>query len=278
MTEKKTAKTKKVAKTSEYKNAVKGKKKGTVVVSQTYVAVMAIIIAVQTLVILVLMMALTTSLNGKGIDSLFGGEQTAQRQDRDIRHGGIIAASPESGNIGEHVRGKKDSKVVFIWYTDMQCPACAQMWPIIEALYAKYSDKVAFVTRYLPLNMHPYARPASIALESADAQGYYYEMMSALFTRRNDWVYVSDEDMLADRFDEIFKEASGGKGDGVKFREGLNREEYGKKVDHDMKLAREDSLTSTPTVFIDGREIDFANASEGASTAFINAIEDALNK
>ena len=56
------------------------------------------------------------------------------REDRPVKYGKVEAS--------DYVEGKTDSQAVFIWYVDMQCPACAQMAPVVQSLYEKYGDRV----------------------------------------------------------------------------------------------------------------------------------------
>ena len=126
-------------------------------------------------IFIVLLMALTMVSNGpKYIVDAETGEVVKVREDKPVKHGAIKA--------NDHIMGKKDSRVVFVWYIDMQCPACAQMLPVVNSLYQKYGDKVAFVTRHLTLKGHDYARPAAIAVEAAAEQGYFWEMITELPT------------------------------------------------------------------------------------------------
>lgn len=52
--------------------------------------------------------------------------------------------------------GDTKSKVVFLEYSDTECPFCAQLNPTIKQLKAEYASKVAFAYRYFPLTqIHP---------------------------------------------------------------------------------------------------------------------------
>src|SRR4051812_16240717 len=80
----------------------------------------------------------------------------------------IQPASSDSGNIGDHVFGNKDAKVVLMEYGDFQCPGCGSAHPTVKALSEKYKDQLAFVFRNFPLtSIHPNARAAAAAVETA---------------------------------------------------------------------------------------------------------------
>src|SRR6478735_792882 len=63
----------------------------------------------------------------------------------------IQPASENSGNIGDHVFGKKDSKVILFEYGDFQCPGCGAAYPTLKAVSEKYEKQLAFVFRNFPL-------------------------------------------------------------------------------------------------------------------------------
>lgn len=258
-------------KTPKFKNSVKGKtdKNGSKF-SRGYFVFSAITMIAELLVIIVLVMALTTVSNGPKYVMNESGRVVKVRQDKPVKNGTIVNT--------DRVVGNRESKVSLIWYVDMQCPACASMAPLINELYYRYGDRVAFATRYLLISGHDYARPATIAVEAARRQGYYWEMLMEMFEQRAEWAYVNSAEMLNERVVKIFEDASDGKGDKDKFRRDLSDESLASAIEADEKMVREDGLNSTPTIIIDGMDIDFAGGEEDTFTMFTNAIEEALAK
>ena len=191
---------------------------------------------------------------------------------------GIASASKDNGYIGDHVRGKRDSQVLVIEYADMQCPGCAQMMPKMEKIYEKYSDKVAFVYRHYSIASHKNARSAAIAVEAAGKQGYYWEMLAEMFERRDDWITIANENSLKSAFVEVFEKATNNKGDVKKFRRALSDSSLGKKVDSDKGLGMEDKVTATPTVIVNGEEVNAAGSLDDWVESIEDAIEDALDE
>ena len=69
--------------------------------------------------------------------ALFGGLiawTTIQKEEnptsvKDYDSAKIIKADDNNGNIGDHVRGNADAKVVVLEYADLQCPGCKQLMP-----------------------------------------------------------------------------------------------------------------------------------------------------
>ena len=175
----------------------------------------------------------------------------------------------------DHVRGKRDSKVLVIEYADPQCPGCATMMPKMDAIYEKYKDKVAFVYRHYPITGHQNAVSAAVAIEAAGKQGYFWEMLSAVFENRSDWIYESGSD-LADAYVDIFENVAGKKGNSEQFRNDLNSVALKNKVNNDKKLGQEDEISATPTVIVNGEQVDFYSGYSDPKTTIIDAIDKAL--
>ena len=175
----------------------------------------------------------------------------------------------------DHVRGKRDSKVLVVEYADPQCPGCATMMPKMDAIYEKYKDKVAFVYRHYPIAGHQNAVSAAVAIEAAGKQGYFWEMLSAVFENRTDWIYESGSD-LSDAYVSIFEDVAGKKGDIDQFKDDLTSSELKAKVNDDKKLGQEDEITATPTVFVNGEMVDFYSGNRDPKDYIIDAIDEAL--
>lgn len=91
-----------------------------------------------------------------------------------------------------NVKGNKDSQIVITEFADLQCPACAQANPAVEQLVEEYKDKVKFVFRHFPLNIHPNAKDAAYAAEAAGAQGKFFEMAHTLYEKQSEWSTLPD--------------------------------------------------------------------------------------
>jgi len=159
------------------------------------------------------------------------------------------AASEKSGNIADHVFGKKDSKVVLVEYGDFQCPACFGAHPNIQALSEKYKDQIAFVFRNFPLTaIHPNALAAAAAAEAAGLQGKYWEMNNSIYNNQDAWKTATASERTA-----IFV--------GFAKELGLNTESFTKdisspsvtkKINFDLALGKKDGVSGTPSFTING--------------------------
>ena len=172
---------------------------------------------------------------------------------------------------GVATKGSTSAKVVLIEYSDFQCPFCAQLAAnTLPEIRAKYVDtgKVLMAFRHVPLNIHPFARPAGAAAECAGKQGKFWEMHDLLFQRQAeldpDGLLARARDLSLDL--ESFGACLGGEGLAI----------VRKHEGHALVLG----VTSTPQLLIgtleqDGRVRIRARLS-GAQPA--SAVEKALNE
>ena len=173
----------------------------------------------------------------------------------------LIGPSEDNGNIGDHVHGKEDSPVVFVEYADLQCPGCASTYPVILDLLEEYGDRVAFTYRNFPIaSIHPNARAAATAAESAGFQGYYWETLEVLYSNRDEWINLTGSDRT-DKFAELFKRAAPD-GDVDKFRTDMADKNIEKKINFDYNLGtKQDNITATPAFLVNGKSVDMNNVS-----------------
>ena len=189
----------------------------------------------------------------------------------------IIAGNEYNGGIGDHVKGgNPDAKVIIFEYADLQCSGCATMNPRINAILDEYDDAdVALVFRYF--NMHSNSLAASSAAEAAGLQGYWEKYTNYLFTNQSAWFYAS-ADQRTDLFASYFANVTNGEGDIDKFKEDMGSAAVNKKINFDISLAKKLKINATPTLIMNGKEIDFSNS--GTESAFSelmhNKIDEAL--
>jgi protein-disulfide isomerase len=186
----------------------------------------------------------------------------------------IIAADDNNGNIGDHVRGKADSKVIIVEYADLSCPGCASMMPYMTKLYEEYGDRVDFVFRHFPLQSHPNSRSAAAAIESAAKQDFYWEMLEALYENRSDWLEATGQERT-DVYVKIFKEIAPD-GNEEQLRLDMNDSDIDKKISFDYNLGKERSgVDATPSIFVNGEKVDIAGNNEsGEQKSFEDVVKD----
>jgi len=157
--------------------------------------------------------------------------------------------------------GPADSKVTLVEFSDFQCPFCSRAATTVKELKTKYGTKIHFVFRQFPLSFHQNAHLAAEASLAANAQGKFWEY--------HDKVFENQKAIERDALEKYAKEV------GLKlepFKKALDGKEFAAKVDSDMKLGNDVSVSGTPTLFINGKRVQ--NPTDGAAVS--KMIDDAL--
>jgi Na+/H+ antiporter NhaA len=142
----------------------------------------------------------------------------------------------------DHIRGPADAPVTLVEYGDFECPSCGQAEPVVRELLANFGD-LRYVWRHLPLNdVHPHAQLAAEAAESAAKHDKFWEMYDLL---------SAHQDALEVRHLLQYAEAVGL--DVERFREGLRKRKFARRVAEDVESADLSGVSGTPTFFINGR-------------------------
>ncbi len=153
----------------------------------------------------------------------------------------------------DHIFGKADAPVTIVEYGDMECPACGQIHPALKATLNLISDTVRFVFRQLPLtSIHDKAQITAQALEAAGLQNKFWEMHDALYEKQADWSSIPVTDIVA-----TLKTYAQGIGLNVaKFGTDLTSDAVIARVKKDVTSADSLQLSETPSMFLNGRQIN----------------------
>ena len=163
-----------------------------------------------------------------------------------------IIASTDT-EIGDHVYGNKNSKVVVFEYGDFQCPSCGGAFPQLKTIKETYKEQIAFVFRNFPLtSIHPNALSAATSAESAGLQGKFWEMHDALYLNQNSWSSASTKDR-----NDSFASYAGSVGVNVdQYTKDLTSKKVADKIARDRAIGKKVGVDSTPTVFIGSDKMD----------------------
>jgi protein-disulfide isomerase len=138
-------------------------------------------------------------------------------------------------------RGEATAPVTVVEFTDFQCPSCAAMQPVLDEVLKSYGNKVRFVVRDFPLNVHANARKAAEAANAANAQGKFFEYASILFKHQDALdvpslkKYASDLGLNRAQFDAA-----------------LDSGKFAGEVRHDIDDGEKYGIDGTPAIFING--------------------------
>ncbi len=168
----------------------------------------------------------------------------------------VLAVSTDD----DPARGDTSAPVTVVEFTDFQCPACSAMQPVLEEVLKTYGNRVRFVVRDFPLNIHENARKAAEAADAAAAQGKFFEYISVLFKNQSALDNAS-----------LKKYASDLGLDRARFDAALDSGQYAAEVNHDVADGEAYGVDATPTLFINGVRLRNMTA-EGLRAAIDSAM------
>jgi protein-disulfide isomerase len=142
------------------------------------------------------------------------------------------------------VTGGASARVEIVEFSDFQCPYCRQVAPVLKQIMAKYGDRVKLVWKDFPLPSHPDARPAAEAAQCANDQGKFWAYHDKLFENQNDMSVTN------------LKEWAAQMGmDATKFNACFDKGTHRQLVQQDQEEGSRHGVSSTPSVFINGRAL-----------------------
>jgi protein-disulfide isomerase len=140
---------------------------------------------------------------------------------------------------GAPVLGRADAPVTLVEFTDLECPFCRAFHVgAFERLKREYIDtgKVRFITRDFPLDFHPNARPAALAVRCAGEQGKFWEMRHV--------VTLNATTLGPPTYDRLAGELGL---DGGRFAACIAADRYRAEIDRDIAEAMQAGVTGTPS-------------------------------
>ena len=142
----------------------------------------------------------------------------------------------------DHIQGPVTAPVTLVEYGDYECPYCAQAYLITKEIQERLGNKLCFVFRNFPLaKIRPHAYETALAVESAAAQGKFWDMYDYLFKHgqgvTNDSLRraAASLGLNLTRFDSEFYDRM-----------------YSNHLDEDIQSGNSSGVIGTPTFFING--------------------------
>jgi protein-disulfide isomerase len=146
----------------------------------------------------------------------------------------------------DHVLGPTHGQPVVLEYGDFECPSCAQAFPAIKILAARFDNRFRFVFRHFPIvEIHPHALLAAQAAEAAGAQGRFWEMYDLLFTHPR---HLKNADLHGHARTLGL--------DLPRFIAELDDQVYLQRVQEHIASGRSSGVRNTPCFFVDGFLVD----------------------
>ena len=146
---------------------------------------------------------------------------------------------------GSPTRGRDDAPVVVVEFADFECPHCREAVPLIDAALSAHPDKLRLVYKSYTLPFHQRGEPAARAAFAAGLQGKFWEMEHLLFERQE---HLDPSDL--DRYAVVLKL------DIPKWKADMDSPAVKDRIAHDRALGEGLNLKGTPTIYVNGRELD----------------------
>jgi protein-disulfide isomerase len=164
-----------------------------------------------------------------------------------------VTDSTPAGATPPHALGDPNAAVTLEEFGDFQCPPCGKLHPELKKLEDLYGSQLRVVFRHFPLHsIHQHAVAAARAAEAAGRQGRFWEMHDMLYKQQDVW--KNDVDVQS-RFEGYARTL------GLnleRFRSDMTAPAIAERLIADQKRAAALGVTSTPTLFINGREVQFS--------------------
>ncbi|MBV8052709.1 MAG: thioredoxin domain-containing protein [Acidobacteriaceae bacterium] len=163
---------------------------------------------------------------------------------------------------GRPLRGNKDAKVVVVNFDDLECPFCSRMHQtLFPALLKEYGDRVEFVYKDFPLSeIHPWAIHAAVDANCLAAQN------SDAYWDFADYIHANQREVSSEKTHDAQFAAL----DRLTTLQGQKHNLDQAKLQSCVKAQNDDAVkasvkqgesvgvSATPTLFVNGQEMDGA--------------------
>ncbi len=178
-----------------------------------------------------------------------------------------IPANAPQGATPPNMAGSATAAVTLEEFADFQCGSCAAAHPTMNEIKSLYGSRIKFIYRNYPLAIpaHDKSYDAAVAAEAAGMQGKFWDMQNLLFKNQQTWT-------AAPSYREIWKGYADTIGiDVPKWENDIAGIAAKSRVDADLARGKALSVNSTPTLFMNGIPIQFADMKVQSLKAMIDA-------
>jgi protein-disulfide isomerase len=161
----------------------------------------------------------------------------------------------------DHALGLENAPVTLVEYGDYQCPYCADAHSMLQSIAATMGPTLRLVYRHMPNNdMHPHAQFAAEAAEAAGAQGKFWAMHDAIYTRQSELGLELVESLGLELKLEV-----------ARFAEDLEARRYLPRVQRDFMGGMRSGVAATPAFFINAERYEGALSERSLLAALLRA-------
>ena len=163
---------------------------------------------------------------------------------------------------GRPTRGNKDAKVVVVNFDDFQCPFCSRMHQtLFPELLKEYGDRVEFVYKDYPLTeIHPWATHAAVDANCLAAQNNdaYWDFADHVHANQREVNSEKGRDAQFAALDRMATEQGQKHNLDQTNLQSCVKAQNEAGIKASMHEAEGVGVTATPTLFVNGQEMDGA--------------------
>ena len=160
-------------------------------------------------------------------------------------------------------RGPETAPIEIVEFSDFDCPYCQRATNMIARVLTEYGDQIRFIYKDYPLPSHPNAFKAAEAGNCANDQGEFWPFHDRLFESQGSL----DVSSLKTYASELGMDAEA-------FAACLDSGRHASRVERDLEIGSGYGVSSTPTLFVNGRAVVGAMPYE----SFVEIIQEELSR
>jgi protein-disulfide isomerase len=182
---------------------------------------------------------------------------------------------------GRPVRGAENAAVTMVVYDDYQCPFCARMYvDLVNEVMGRYRDRVRIVVKDFPIiDAHPWAMRAAIDSQCLAQQS------SAAYWDFSDYVHTHQQEVNSKfkehtgntpfALDTLAAETGQKHGANVPALQACLTRQDKVPVEKSMAEAKSLGVGATPTMFVNGEEVEGVLGAENLRLVIDRALKEA---
>jgi protein-disulfide isomerase len=207
------------------------------------------------------------------------GKTLARMTMLDLTKDPYVEAMKKINLNGRPTRGSKDAKVVVVNYDDFQCPFCSRMHQtLFPELLKEYGDRVEFVYKDYPLSeIHPWAIHAAVDANCLAAQNNdaYWDFADHVHANQREVSSERGRDGQFAVLDRLTTEQGQKHNLDLPKLQACIKAQDETSVKASVHEADGVGVTATPTLFINGQELDGAISINEVRAAIDHALGEA---
>jgi protein-disulfide isomerase len=150
------------------------------------------------------------------------------------------------------VKGNKDAPIKIVAFTELMCPYCGRLDPVLNALQEEYGKDKVQITFQARLIHGENAAFYHRAAWAAGKQGKFWEFVDEMFKTQSEWSRTPKEE----GFDKVIAPKAKALGLNVaKLKKDMESDEAKKAIEAENANGDKMGVQGTPTCFVNGRMV-----------------------